>query len=141
MAQEEKHLDLLAIFHYVAGGLTAFFSCFFFVHMFVGLFLLGSSAQTGEPFPVVFAWMFILFPSIFIIGGWTLAALIIVAGRRLKQRRSYTYCLVVAAIECTIMPYGTVLGVFTIITLVKDRVKEMFAVNNTTETGPAPPAA
>lgn len=140
MTPEEKHLDLLAIFHYVVGGLTAFFSCFFLIHPFMGLAMLSGVMDTGE-FPVAFAWMFILIPSVFILGGWTIAALIIVAGRRLKQRRSHTFCLVIAAIECMFMPYGTVLGVFTIITLIKDRVKEMFAVNHATETGPATPAA
>lgn len=140
MTPEEKHLDLLAIFHYVAGGLTTLFSCFFFIHLFMGLAMISGVLDTGE-FPVVFAWLFILLPSVFILGGWTIAALIIVAGRKLKQRRAHTFCLVMAAIECMFMPYGTVLGVFTIITLIKDRVKEMFAAPDTDATNPAAPAA
>jgi hypothetical protein len=46
--------------------------------------------------------------------------------RRLKRRRRRTWCLVVAAIECTLVPYGTALGVFTIITLSKDSVQHLF---------------
>ncbi|HLA84602.1 MAG TPA: hypothetical protein VJL29_07390 [Thermoguttaceae bacterium] len=28
MTEDEKYLDLLAIFHYVVGGLTGLFACF-----------------------------------------------------------------------------------------------------------------
>ena len=28
MTEDEKHLDLLAIFHYIVGGLTGLFACF-----------------------------------------------------------------------------------------------------------------
>jgi hypothetical protein len=34
-----------------------------------------------------------------------------------------------AAISCIFMPFGTVLGVFTIIVLLRPSVKELFAVN------------
>ncbi len=54
----------------------------------------------------------------------------LLAGRKLARRRSWTFCLVVASIECLFMPYGTVLGVFTIIVLLRPTVKELFAVNS-----------
>ena len=49
------------------------------------------------------------------------------AGRYLSQQRHYTFCLVMAAVACMFMPFGTVLGVFTIIVLVRESVKELFA--------------
>ena len=36
------------------------------------------------------------------------------------------FCIVVAGVECMIMPFGTVLGVFTLIMLMKDSVKALF---------------
>jgi len=36
---------------------------------------------------------------------------------------------VMAAIECIFMPFGTVLGVFTIVVLARPSVKEMFELN------------
>ena len=33
MTQDEQNIDLLGIFHYVLGGLTAFFSCFFLIYV------------------------------------------------------------------------------------------------------------
>ena len=37
MTQDEQHLDLLAIFHYIVGGLTALFSCIFLLHVAMGI--------------------------------------------------------------------------------------------------------
>jgi hypothetical protein len=56
----------------------------------------------------------------------SLAALLAVAGRRLKQRRSHTFCLVVAGLTCMNMPLGTVLGVFTLVVLTRPGVREAF---------------
>jgi len=65
-------------------------------------------------------------PSVIILSGWILAALMVRAGLKLKRRQSYTFCFVVAAIECALMPMGTILGVFTLLLLYKPEVKELF---------------
>lgn len=130
--EDAKQLDILAIFHYVVGGITAIFSCFPFIHVFMGLAIaLGALGDTTEassqPADAVFGWIFVIMGSIFILFGWAISICIIVAGRRLKQRKSRMFCMVVAGIECMFMPFGTVLGVFTLITLNKDSVKEIYA--------------
>jgi hypothetical protein len=51
---------------------------------------------------------------------------LILAGRFLAQRVYYTFCFVVAALECIFVPFGTILGVFTIVVLQRSTVKEMF---------------
>jgi hypothetical protein len=61
-----------------------------------------------------------------ILAGWTFAAFVAFAGRSLQTRSRYTFCLVMAGVECIFMPVGTVLGVFTIIVLIRDSVKELF---------------
>lgn len=53
--------------------------------------------------------------------------MMIAAGRKLKRRTSRTFCLVVAGLECILMPFGTVLGVFTLIVLSKEPAKQLFA--------------
>ena len=72
--------------------------------------------------------MFVIIPALFIAIGWTLALFIFLAGRRLHRRAAWKFCFVVAAIECILMPFGTVLGVFTIIVLSRASVKELFGV-------------
>ncbi len=126
MTQDEQHLNLLAIFHYVLGGITALFACIFLIHLAMGVGMVSGAFNGEDAPPQFFGWLFILFPSVAILFGWTLAGFIIAAGRKLKQRRAYTFCLVIASCECLIMPLGTVLGIFTLIMLMKEPVKAMF---------------
>lgn len=133
MSTNDEHLRLLSIFHYVVAGLAALFACIPVIHLVLGIMMLVAPermAEHGKPqdeqalfFMGVF---FTLFASAFILAGWSIAACIAFAGRFLAQRRRYTYCLVMAAIECMFMPFGTVLGVFTIILLIKPEVKQTF---------------
>ena len=136
MAQDEQHLNLLSIFHYVFGGLTALFSCMFLVHIGIGIAMLAGAFDGTDAPPKFFAWFFILFPAGLMLCGWTLATLAIVAGRKLKRRASHTFCLVVAGLECLLMPFGTVLGVFTIIVLMRGSVKVLFSANHATQATP-----
>jgi hypothetical protein len=48
------------------------------------------------------------------------------AGRAIRRRENYTFCVIVAALSCMLMPFGTVLGVLTIVVLMRPSVKEMF---------------
>ncbi len=129
MTQDEQHLNLLSIFHYVVGGLTALFSCIPFLHMGIGIAILSGAFETGDGAPQFIGWFLILFPALFILAGWTLSILIIIAGKKLKLHVSRTFCLVVAGLECIVMPFGTVLGVFTLIVLMKDSVQKLFTNN------------
>lgn len=133
MNKDLDNLKTLSIFHYVVAGLVALFSCIPIVHLIIGIsFLTGSfpepQNQPNQPdFPVkLFGLMFTIIPLIFIVGGWILAVCTFIAGRKLAKHQSYTFCIVIAGILCMFMPFGTVLGVFTIIVLMRDSVKELF---------------
>ena len=82
--------------------------------------------------PAWFGLLFVIFAGVLILLGWTFAVLLAVAGRNLGQKSCYTFCLVMACIACLWMPFGTVLGIFTIIVLMRPSVKPLF-------TGAAPP--
>ena len=137
MNQDDQQLDLLAIFHYVAAAITALFFCFPLIHVAFGIAMVsgaldgpgGPGGPPGSPAPpAVVGWIFIVLPGLMILFGWTLAVLMAVAGRRLQLRTSYTYCLVVGGVECLLMPYGTILGVFTIVVLMRDSVRQIFGL-------------
>lgn len=125
MTEDERQLDLLSTFHYVLGGLAALFSFFPFIHVGIGLMMVFADFN-GEAPPPFFGWLFVGIGGLFILLGWTAAALMITAGKKLRRRVSRSFCLVVGAIECLVMPLGTILGVFTIVTLTKDSVKNIF---------------
>lgn len=132
MTQTEEHLKLLSLFHYIVGGLTALFACFPMLHLAMGIALLCGAMDGKEPAPRFIGWLFVALASVFILTGWILASLIIVAGRKIQRRTARTFCLVVAGIECLIAPFGTVLGVFTIVVLMQDTARELFVVRTPT---------
>src|SRR5690348_15638766 len=91
-----------------------------------------------NPPPEFIGWMFIFVALFFIAVGMVIAALILINGRFLARRRHYTFCLVMAAVECVFMPFGTVLGAFTILVLNRGTVKQLFAG---AAAAPIPPAS
>lgn len=126
MNEDKEHLKLLSIFHYIVGAITALFSFFPLIYVAIGIAMLVGAFNGKDAPPKIVGWIFVIFPGFIILCGWTFTVCIFIAGYKLAHYRSRMYCLVIACIECTFMPFGTVLGVFTIIVLMKDSVKELF---------------
>lgn len=127
--RDEEHLRLLTIFHFVCAAMAALFACIPIFHLVFGLVMLLAPDVFGpaKDQPPRFIGLFLVaFASAFILAGWTFAALLAWAGRCLSRRKNYLFCLVMAGVACLLMPFGTVLGVFTIIVLTRPSVKELF---------------
>ncbi len=129
--QDREHLQLLAIFHYVVAGLAALLSFFPLLYSVIGGFLLYAAHHPGpgnqEAPPAVLGWIFIVLGALFFIAGVTMAICILIAGRSLSCCKHYQFALVMACIECLFIPFGTILGVFTIIVLSRESVKALFS--------------
>lgn len=128
MTQDESHLKTLSIFHYVLAAASAFFSSFFLIHFFLGAAIMGGALAHGRnPPPAPLGILFMAIGGVAVLLGWSFAACLIVAGRSLARRRRHTFCVVVAALCCVLCnPLGTVLGVFTLIVLLRPSVKALF---------------
>jgi hypothetical protein len=131
--QDAEHLLLLSTFHYVVAGMQALFACFPILHFIFGAAIVFFPEKIGDTKgggpPAFVGLSFMAFAGVWILTGLSLAVCTIIAGRSLAQRRRYLFCLVMAGIEAaTCMPFGTVLGVFTIIVLVRPSVKQAFGV-------------
>jgi len=132
MTHDEEHLRLLSIFHYVVAGLAGLFALVPVIHLAIGLFILlgpKQSSSGGQLPPAFIGWIFVVFATMFICAGWIFAVFVLMTGRFLARRKHYMFCLVMAGIECLFMPFGTTLGVFTILVLSRESVKQMFAIN------------
>ncbi|MBN2018957.1 MAG: hypothetical protein JW749_01890 [Sedimentisphaerales bacterium] len=132
MTQDEQYLNLLSTFHFVYAGIKALFSCVFLIHVAIGIAMLCGAMDGNDAPPRFLGLLFVFIGSAFIIFAWIMAALIVAAGANLKRRTRRTFCIVIAAIECISMPLGTVLGVFTLIVLLKDSVRVLFEAQKAT---------
>jgi hypothetical protein len=133
MRQDREHLRILAICHYVYAGLHGVLSLFPGIYIFIGVMMLSmpttgpGAVPSGSAPPPFIGWFMIALGGILMTLGLTLSILTAVAGYNLARYRRRTFCFVVACINCINVPLGTVLGVFTIIVLVRPSVKDLFA--------------
>ena len=77
--------------------------------------------------PAVLGWIFAMLGALFFFTGLVIAICILFAGRSLAQQRRYWFAFIVACIECLFIPFGTILGVFTIIVISREPVKALFS--------------
>src|SRR4051812_22201360 len=125
----EKQLQLLSIFHYVVGGVMVLFWCFPLIHFVLGLamtFWPDKLSPNGHAPPAALGCVFMLIGGGLFLTGQAIAWCAIASGRFIAQRRRYLFVFIVACCECMFMPFGTVLGVFTIVLLSKEHVKALF---------------
>jgi hypothetical protein len=127
---DAQYLSLLSLFHYIVGGLCALCGCFPIIHLSVGIALVAGAfdGNSKNAPPAFMGWFFIVFAGAFILSAWTFAGCLVLSGYWLSRRRHYWFCFVVACIACAFQPFGTVLGVFTIVVLLRPTVKELFGL-------------
>jgi hypothetical protein len=129
-SDDEEHLRLLSIFHYVVGALTALFALFPLIHFALGLFFFLApphpTSQQGGPPPAIIGWFFMIFGGALFVLGECFAACVIAAGQFIRSRRRYWFVFGIACMQCAFFPFGTALGVFTIVVLSRPSVKQMF---------------
>ena len=123
-AEDVNHLKMLAYGHYALGGLTVLCGFFPFIHLAVGIGMV-SGEMGGRPEPMGFFFMAIA--TALIAFFWATAGLTIYAGRCLREQRRRTLCFVVAIVQCAFFqPLGMVLGIFSIIVLLRPSVRKAF---------------
>lgn len=126
--EDEYHLKLLSIFYYIVAGLTALIGCFPIIHMVFGLvmIIIGAADHRAGPLPILGGMLFTLIGGAVFVIFQAVAVCLFLTGRFLQSYRHHTFCLVIAVIICFSFPIGTVLGVFTILVLVRPEVRKMF---------------
>lgn len=125
-ADDLNHLRWLSIAHYIYAGFIALSSLFALLFFAVGYFVGDVPPRPGEPSPEAMRFLFVGIGVVVLIFGLGIAAAVFFAGRSLAQHRRHTYCIVMAGIECLSVPLGTLLGVFTIVVLMRPAVKALF---------------
>jgi len=140
MDRDQEHLQLLSIFHYVVAGLAALFSFFPLLYTIIGtIFIFAArhgTAKSGEDLPPEFlGWIFAVIGLGLFLFRLAIAFCVLIAGRSLALRKRYSFAMVMACIECIFVPFGTILGVFTIVVLSRQSVRGLFAALTPQQSG------
>lgn len=131
-AIDADQLNLLSIFHFIGAGFAILGILGLIVHftimhaVFTNPTLWQDQKQMPPP-PLFFDAIIWLY---FVMGLWFVisAALNVISGVFLEVRKYRTFSFVVAGINCLHVPFGTILGIFTIVVLARDSVRELYAV-------------
>jgi hypothetical protein len=133
MDRDADRLRVLVICHYLLAGLTALCSFPFLIVPLV-LASLGTSLGAGPhqdlPADLVAQLVRYVMWSAFLM-TWVHAGVIAYIGRCLARRKRYLLCLIFSGLNATMVPLGTILGVFTIVILARPSVKALFTAPGT----------
>lgn len=130
---DADHLKLLAVFHYVLGGLAVLGLGFLLLHWFVFNTFIGNPEMwkdpsgKGPPPPPqqilsLFQWFYLFMGTMIVASGVGN----VVSGLCIQARRGRVFSLIVAGLNCLFFPFGTVLGVFTFVVLLRASVTEVY---------------
>lgn len=124
---DEEDLRLLPVTYWVLGSMNLVFMLYGLLYVGMGIMFVVIPVKPGEsPPPAAFAWFFILFGLAFMLGFGIDGALKILAGFWIRARRRRVMCLVIAGLSCAWVPFGTMVGVFTFLTLARPSVIALF---------------
>lgn len=124
--QNAEHLKLLAIFHYVRAGLTLLS---FVIGTAAMIFMKATISQEmaskeAQIFSMVIMFGYGIFVALFVIAPGIMTA---ISGHFISKRKNYMFVFIWACFQCLSFPFGTALGVCTIIVLQRPAVKDEFA--------------
>jgi hypothetical protein len=134
---DEEHLKLLSLFHYIKGALTVGFSLlgilyFLFMSSLIKMIgrIEGPAHYNVQEFPLeIFATIMILV-WIMILLFLTFGVLQIFSGYYLRKKRHRIFSFVIGIIQLIEIPYGTILGIMTIVVLSRSSVESKYQVPN-----------
>jgi hypothetical protein len=124
---DQEHLRWLAIAYYVSAGLSAFVGLIMVAYFGFMATVLQVAAHDAKNAPPAFVGALLGLFCVFlflVLGVMTWAK--VQTGRNLRRRRSRTFCMVVGGIVCMGFPWGTLLGIATLLVLSRPTVVAMF---------------
>jgi Zn-dependent protease len=127
--RDQEHLFLLKLSYYIMAGMTGFFSLFALIYIGLGaVFASGVMPPTpGNPSdPRFMGLMFLCIGLVVLFIGLSITFLTYWAGRCIRDRRHRTFCVIVACLSCLHVPFGTAIGVCTLIVLGRPSVQALF---------------
>ncbi len=130
---DNEHINLLSLFQLISGIFTLAWSVFMVLYFGFIIFIINlggkfdaAKNQIDSEFPFQFMGIIIIVWIICLLIAIALGIAKIFSSKFLKQRKNRTFSIVISCIECFSFPYGTLLGVLSIIVLNRDNVKNVY---------------
>jgi len=147
-AEDAEHLSALSIGHYIMAGLSALSAIPLVAYAFAGAKLAeqlsnemaltmgdisgqaGVDPLAGAPMEMMedLGTLMITMTALGFLLAVVTAIGFFLVGLKLRQRQWWTFCYLSGWGECLLFPFGTILGVFTIIVLSRPTVKRSFGM-------------
>ncbi len=147
-AEDAEHLSALSIGHYIMAGLSALSAIPLVAYAFAGAKLAeqltnemaltmgdisgqaGVDPLAGAPMEMMedLGTLMITMTALGFLLAVVTAIGFFLVGLKLRQRQWWTFCYLSGWGECLLFPFGTLLGVFTIIVLSRPTVKRSFGM-------------
>ncbi len=130
--RDVDHLNLLAIFHYVLGGLSIVGLGGIYLHYRIMNMVFTSpgvfaNAKEKPPFDMtqmmdLMKWFYVVAGILMVVAG----VLNVYGGRLLQKRQKRVFSMVISGLNCLQIPFGCALGVFTLIVLSRPSVLRLY---------------
>jgi hypothetical protein len=137
--RDAEHLKLLSIFHFILAALGLFGIAFLALHLVLmsAIFTnpeMWKNSKNGPPPEILFKLM---------LGGYAFGVVVILTGGFLnllsglfiRKRRHRMFSIISGGLNCLHVPFGTLLGVFTILILSRDSVRKIYEVSGGNSSG------
>lgn len=125
MDRDKRQLKILSKVQIIYGILNLFVSFFYYETIFI--LVHGYRKVLEETNPELQVALMIGFGFVMFLIGIAILFFIILAGQSLGRHENYHFCFIVAVAECLIFPFGTIIGVSTILVLRRESVKQLFS--------------
>ncbi|MCA9017549.1 MAG: hypothetical protein KDA77_19655 [Planctomycetaceae bacterium] len=125
MERDKRHLQILSKLQIIYGILNLFVSVYFY--KVISALVAEYRKVLEESNPEAQVALLVGFGFVLFLIGVVILFCIILTGQSLARYENYQYCLIVAMLECLIIPVGTLLGILTILVLRRESVKELFS--------------
>ncbi len=125
----KNNLETLAVLHYVIGGFKILSSLFVLIYVLMGAGMIAGGIYDSDESMQMVGGIFLILGLFGFVMVVSLGIMSILAGKFLSQKKHRMFCLVISILECFNTPFGTVLGIFTIIEIEKAEVKRLFDNN------------
>ena len=127
--RDQEHLNLLGIFHYVMAGFNSIVCLCGSLYLIIGVLVVSGAIPEakGQEDAQIVGTVFLVIGLVFAIVGLASVMLLFLAGLWLRAVKHRTFCFVIAVINLMWFPFGTTLGIFTIVVLTRQSVVDRFA--------------